>query len=330
MKFLISFLFLPIFAFANTVSEGGQKGFVKIKEGREIYVDWTYARPGQPTVVLVNGLTYTTQQWDRFSDELSGLGVGVLRYDPMGMGETLLKYAPVLADIAVEEQVEDLRLLLKTLKIPQPYSLVGLSYGGGLGLLFASKYPKEIRHLIAMAPYTQPMASQDQWIQSQIWYVRQVQPWNPASDDDLYAFFFRQIVYTTYPTVEPIVLQNPYKLEAVLRLGLGIRKFDAYKASSSLPKNSLYLVIAGKDQYVPRGIMEEFWTVVPQSARACKIIINNSEHKIPEAVPRFSAAIVKEIVTGNPAFKNGQDMKADPYSGEVVYEGGRLNLPKEF
>lgn len=327
MKMFILALLLPFLVLA---AESDQKGFIKIKEGRELFIDWTYAKPGKPTVVLINGLTYSTTQWARFANQLASHGLGVLRYDAMGMGETLVKYAPVLADIAVEDQVEDLRLLLKALNIQKPYNLVGLSYGGGVGILYAATHPSDVGNLIAMAPYTQPMASQDQWIRSQIWYTRQVAPWNPATDDELYAYFFRQIVYTTYPTVEPIVLENPFKLEGVYRMGLGIRKFIAEKFVHSLPAKSFHLMIAGHDQYIPRGIMEEFWSFIPTSARASKIIVNNSEHKIPEAVPRFSAALVNEIVSGNSAFNKGQDLRADPFSGEVLYEGGRLQLPKEF
>lgn len=326
MKSFLAFLLLPIFAFAAE----GQKGFVQIKPDREVYVDWTYAKPGLPTVVLLNGLTYSTKHWDKFAAQLSSSGLGVVRFDMMGMGETLLKYAPTMADIAVDDQAEDLNALLKVLKIPMPYNLVGLSYGGGLGILYASKYPQSVGKLIAMAPYTEPMASQDQWIRSQIWYVRQTAPWNPASDDELYAYFFRQIVYTTYPTVEPTVLDNPYKLEAIFRMGLGIRKFIALDVVDKLPAESLHLMIAGRDQYIPRGVMEDFWAKVPAKAKASKTIVYNSEHKIPEAVPRFSAALVKEIIVGNKAFSKGQDLKADPYSGEVTFEGGKLQLPEEY
>ncbi len=38
------------------------------------------------------------------------------------------------------------------------------------------------------------------------------------SDDDLYDLFLHQIVYATYPQAEPIVLENPFKLEATYRL----------------------------------------------------------------------------------------------------------------
>lgn len=327
MKIFFLLLLIPFTVFAS--QKGRFEGFVKIAENRELYVDWSQAKPGQPTVILINGLTYTTEQWDRFASALVDRGVGVFRYDPMGMGQTLLKYAPVSADIAIEDQVKDLHLLLSIFNLEEKANLVGLSYGGGLALLYATTYPKDINNLILMAPYTEPVASQDQWIQSQIWYTRQVAPWNTASDDDLYAYFYRQIVYSTYPSAEPIVLENPYKLEAVYRMGLGIRKFRAEKIVSKLPANSTHLLIAGRDRYIPRGVLDFFWDKVPEQAKSSRTVIFNSDHKIPEEVPRFSAALVNEIITNGNLFSRGRDFEADPGTGEVQYKNGRIKLPKE-
>jgi pimeloyl-ACP methyl ester carboxylesterase len=324
---LLALLFVPTFALA--AEKGRFEGFVKISDKRELYVDWYQAKPGKPTVVLVNGLTYTTEQWNRFADSLVDRGVGVFRYDPMGMGQTLLKYAPVTEDIAIEDQVKDLHQLLRIFNLEESVNLVGLSYGGGLALIYAATYPKDIENLILMAPYTEPVAAQDQWIQSQIWYTRQVAPWNTASDDDLYAYFYRQIVYSTYPTAEPIVLENPYKLEAVYRMGLGIRKFCAEKIASKLPANTTHLLIAGRDRYIPRGVLDHFWDQVPDQAKSSRVVISNSDHKIPEEVPRFSAALVNEIIMNGNLFSRGRDFEADPSTGMVQHKNGRIKLPKE-
>src|SRR5207253_643918 len=82
------------------------------------------------------------------------------------------------------------------------------------------------------------------------------------------------------------------KLEGVLRMGLGIRKFLAAKVMDKLPPKSFNLMIAGQDQYIPRGIMDDFWANTPEAVRGAKILVYNSEHKMPEAVPKFAAALV--------------------------------------
>lgn len=305
------------------------EGFVAIRPEHEIFVRWAKAKPGQPTVVLLNGLTYSTRQWEDFTEVLVAQGVGVLRYDMFGMGETLLKHAPVLRVISYKDQVEDLHALAKVLKITGKLNIVGLSYGGGIALAYGAAYPQNVRNLIVMAPFTRPLAEQDEWIKSQIWYTRRVQPFNPASDDELYDYFLRQVIYTTYPGVEPIVLENPFKLEGVFRMVQGIRKWTSDQAVGLLPSSSVHLMIAGNDQYIKRQVMEEFWASVPKDRRASVIVVNNSEHKIPEAVPYFAATWVGEILRKNPVLSSGREFDADPFAGTVRYDGGSLNFPRE-
>lgn len=311
-------------------SAQGQKGFVKISENRELFVDWKYAQDNKPTVILINGLTYSTVQWDKFTDALTEKGIGVLRYDPMGMGQTLLKYAPVLSPIKYEDQVDDLKSLIQALNLKGRLNILGLSYGGGIGIAFAAKYPQMVKNLIAMAPYTAPVATQDQWVKSQIWLTRKTIPWNKASDEELYTFFFRQMVYLTYPSVEPIVLENPYKLEAVFQMANGIRSLTALDVVNQLPSQSLHLIIAGSDQYINREVLEDFWKKTSESVRATKTIINNVEHKVPEAAPRFAAHYVEQILIENGIMSGGRELEADPVSGTVKYEGGSFNLPKGY
>ncbi len=335
MKFIFALLLVPSFLLAGTIGttkdeSGLMQKFVKIRDGRELYVDWAYAKPGKPTVVLLNGLTYSTVQWNRFTKQLVDQGVGVVRFDPMGMGQTLLQNVPVLADIKIEDQAQDLHDLIVALKLQTPVNLVGLSYGGGLELVYASLHPENVNKIIAMAPYTEPLQSQNEWIKSQIWYTRQVQPWNQATDDELYAYYFRQIVYSTYPMVEPVVLENPFKLEAIFRMGLGIRHFRANDIASKLPAHSLHLVIAGRDQYIPRGVLEDFWAHVPASVQASKLVIANSEHKIVEDVPKFAASWVMEILKDSQPVRGNTLFEADPYTGLVKFPGGEIQLTKEY
>lgn len=330
MMKLLLFLLLPCWLLATEApNPNGFKGYVKVREDRELYVDWSYAKAGQPTVVLLNGVTYSTEQWSRFAQQLIDQGIGVLRFDPRGMGKTLLLHAPVMADIKIEDQARDMHDLLEILKVPKPLNLIGLSYGGGLAFFYASVYPQEVGNLIALAPYTEPIKAQNDWILAQIWYTRQVEPWNIASDDDLYAFFFRQVVYSTYPLAEPISIENPFKLEGILRMGLGIRKFHASEVVSLFPAKSLHLVIAGRDHVIPRAVLEDFWSKVPASVRATKLIIGNSGHKVPEDVPKFSASWVMEILKGGPVIRQNVDFEGDPYTGVVKYNGGEIKLKAE-
>lgn len=329
-KLVCSVLVLVVAAVSNAATSSHFKGFVKISSGNELFVDWNQAKEGQPTVILINGLTYSTRQWDDFTAALVKQGVGVFRYDPIAMGQTLLKYAPITEVVDYKKQVDDLKSLLTNMKVEKPYNLLGLSYGGGIALAYAGKYPTEVKKIIAMAPFTEPLQSQDQWIKMQVASARAMQPWNPYSDDELYDYFLKQIIYSSYPSAEPIVLENPYKLEATFRMVQGIRHFRAERILKLLPKHSVHLIIAGKDQYIPRDVLETFWDKIPQDVRVSKTIVDNSEHKIPEAVPKFSAAFVGEILRNNRAISGGREFEADPHTGLVDYDGGQMKLPKEL
>jgi pimeloyl-ACP methyl ester carboxylesterase len=225
--------------------------------------------------------------------------------------------------------VADLKTLLNQLKLPAPYNLVGLSYGGGIAIEYATAFPKNVKSLILMAPYTESLAASDQWISYQVWLARTANPMNPATDDQLYDFFLHQYIYATYPGTEPIVLENPFKLEGIFRLVQGIRKLKAANIASLLPAATVNLISAGNDQYIPRQVLFDFWNAVPKGSRRSTSVILGSEHKIPEAVPRFSAAYTAEIVRGNPVFVGGRSFVADPKTGLVKYSGGQFQLPKE-
>ncbi len=313
---ILSILFVMMisgFAFAKTETV---RGFVKIAKDRELYVNYVVASSGQPTLIVLNGLTYSTTEWDNFIEPLQKRGVGILRYDMYGMGETLAKYAPVTEAVSYKIQVEDLQKLLTALKIKAPYNIVGLSYGGGIGVAYALEYPQNVKNLILMAPYTEPLAGQNNWIMAQIWATRQIFPTNKVSDDELYDFYLRQIVYATYPQAEPVVLKTPFILESVFRMVQGIRKFRPIDFADQLSVPT-HLMVAPQDQYIPAGVLSDFWEKVPSKIKSSRIFVNNSEHKIPEAVPNFAASWVYQILSGNPLLSKGLDFQGYPYKGEA-------------
>lgn len=330
MKFIIASLLAGLLGISSAAQGDSGKRlqeFVKISKTRELYVDWMKARDGKPTLVLLNGLTYSTYSWDRYAEALNRQGYGVLRYDMFGMGRTLLKYAPITTRIELKDQTGDLRALLVKLGLTK-INLAGLSYGGGIAIAFTYQYPEMINKLILLAPFTEPVEAQDKWIKQQIWLTRQSQPWNPSSDDDLYDFFLKQIVYSTYPAAEPVVLENPWKLESVYRLVQGVRKWNAFDEAKLLPVGSVHMVIAGKDQYIDRAKLEKFWKIVPKSSRASLMTITDSEHKIPEDVPEYAAAWTIQILDGNPNLVNGHEFAGSSDSQQAKGSGGVvIDLP---
>lgn len=297
------------------------KGFVRVRNDRALYTEIVAPQPGKPTVVLLNGLTYSLRQFDAYAAELVKRGIGVVRFDFDGMGQTLLKYGATKGPIQIEQQVKDLHSLLFQIKLPPPYNFVGLSYGGGAAIGYAISFPREISKLILIAPYMEPLAQQDSMIKSQIAMTRATFPMNPATDDQLYDFFLKQIVFSTYPALEPIVLENPYKLEAVYNLVRGIRKFRPMDYAQALPAGTVHLLQSMSDQYIPTPTYQEFWNKTNRAARVSRIRIYGVEHKMTEKLPDLTAAWTWQILKGNPIIKEGREFDAFALTGRVTFQG---------
>lgn len=300
------------------------KGFVEIETGRSLFVDYTAPREGQPTLIVLNGLTYSTWNNETFVLPLKKQGVGILLFDPIGMGRTLLRYAPVKAVIPFMDQVRDLKLLLDVLEFKGPQTFAGLSYGGGLGIAFASQYPNMVKNVVMMAPFTQPLEGQDKMVKDYIAASRSLWPFNQMSEEELYTYFFRNVVYSTYPLSEPIVLENPFKLEAVMHMALGGRYFNAKSLAHLVPKKSLHLVVARQDQYIPVETLDSFWNAVPESAKASRLYVNGSEHKLVEAVPRFMASWVYKVLQGDKNLYKNIDFEGYPFLNKITRDGNIL------
>ena len=299
------------------------------RPNRELYVKYVKARPGQPTLVVLNGLTWAVGDWDPFVAALAQSGYGLLRYDAFGQGETLLKYAPITDVIPAEAQVSDLALLLDRLAIEGKVDLLGLSYGGGLGIMFAAAHPDRTRTLTLMAPFTQAVNSQDNSVRMQIAYLSATQPWNRATDDELYDYYLHVLVYDTYPYAEPSLLDHPYKLEATYQMVRGIRKFVASTMVATLPPASVHLVIAERDQFIPRDVLESFYAAVPPSARGSVMVLNGSEHKIPENFPHFAAAWTDLIAHVDARLSAGRRFVGEPARGEARAADVLIPMPEE-
>jgi len=293
-----------------------QLGLVDIN-GKNLYVEYTKPFGQKPTLIVVNGLTYSTRNWSASMKFLKQKGYGVLLFDLQGMGTTLLSNSMPTSPILYRQQVADIKALVNKLKIKAPYNMVGLSYGGGIIAAYAAEFPKDIGNLILIAPYTEFLETQKNWIKDQIQNTRVAFPHNPASDEELTDYFIRQLVYTTYPAAEISSVENPWKLEGITRLVQGIRMYQPIHDAKKIPKRSLHLVLAEQDQYIPKAVFEKYWNAVPLSSRASRTKVRYSEHKLPEAFPRFVGQFIMGVLEGQPLLFKGETLEANPVTMEI-------------
>ena len=306
------------------------KGFVSLDDKTSVYVDYEEKSSTSDVVVFLNGLTYDTTDWDRLIHAgAKQWSANLPRYDMRGQGRTLIKHGPIFEDVPFEQQVEELSRLLQKLEIKKPVILLGLSYGGGIAQAFAARFPSRVKSIVLLAPYVGPLKQQDQWIRAQIRWTRYQFPYNTATDDELYDYFLRQLVYSTYPSAEPSILSHPYKLEAVFRMVKTMRGMDVAAQARRFPDHSVHLVVALKDQYITLDEMNAFWGLIPTTKRASRMNIIGSEHKLDKSVPRFFAGWMNEILNGNESVTNGRVFEGDPIKGEAISGTVRIPLPQE-
>jgi pimeloyl-ACP methyl ester carboxylesterase len=294
-----------------------EKSFVEIRPGKKLYVEIHQAEKGQPTLILLNGLTYTTDQWSSLKDALlkQNPGLGLVLYDMEDMGRTLEEGE--ISDVPMENQIRDLKDLLRALDLKGPKSVAGLSYGGGVALWYSSLYPKDFDQVIAISPFLHRLSDQDALIKYWIEAHRRLYPWDVRSTEELYDAYLRVLVYGTYPLAEPVILKNPSYLEGVYRLVKGAKNWDVNSVIKNLPTGKIHLMSAEMDQHVPLREQLAFWEQMPNEARASLLKVENSLHKIPWDYPSFTARWILRILQKDPALSQGAVFQGNPLTGEI-------------
>jgi pimeloyl-ACP methyl ester carboxylesterase len=116
--------------------------------------------PKNETMIFIHGLGSSSLQYKSLVPHYQALGYQVLTYDLIGRGKSK---PPANGLYGAEEHVEQLYSLLQHLQLlPESsinneeksyqYHLLGISMGGAVVALFASKYPQFIKSMILLCP----------------------------------------------------------------------------------------------------------------------------------------------------------------------------------
>jgi pimeloyl-ACP methyl ester carboxylesterase len=129
--------------------------FVKIPAGN---VHYEIAGPqNAPVVVFIHGFSVPYYIWDNTFDNLAQSGFQVLRYDLFGRGYSDRPEA----EYNLNFYVDQLKQLIKTLKIEKPIHIVGLSYGGPIAAAYVNQNPDIVRTLTLIDPQIAPVSTMD-------------------------------------------------------------------------------------------------------------------------------------------------------------------------
>ncbi|MDX2029211.1 MAG: alpha/beta hydrolase [Blastocatellia bacterium] len=122
---------------------------------------------GSPTVVMEAGGGWGAVAWARIMPRLAAV-TRVISYDRAGMNFS--DFGPI--ERAPEQDVRDLRELLRREKIPGPYLFVGWSAGGMIVRWYASLHPEETAAVITVDgsdfDYWDPQAPNPDWLANAI------------------------------------------------------------------------------------------------------------------------------------------------------------------
>ena len=130
----------------NTSRSALPGSFVQLSQG---VVHYSLDGPEHgETVVLVHGFSTPMFIWERTVPALTKAGFRVLTYDLYGRG-----YSD-RPDVAYNEELFDTQLLelLEALEVQEPVNIMGLSMGGAIVTIFASRHPEKVKRLGMIAP----------------------------------------------------------------------------------------------------------------------------------------------------------------------------------
>jgi pimeloyl-ACP methyl ester carboxylesterase len=270
----------------------GTPNFVKLANGNILYARYTPPKtPSKATIVLMNGLPDTLNNWGKKEFLLIQKGYGVLSFDFRGQGYTLAYNSLNLGDLSWQGQVEDVKQLIDFFKIPKVI-VSGLSYGGGIALAFAGTHPERILKVIAFAPFVEPVQPTENFLNKKVKDIQNIFP--DTDPTSLFENLFRLVVYTTYPLAEPSVLAHPLKPEAITQMALGIRSLDLTKFIHRLPRKSLNLVGGKLDTLVPLEVIDRLWHRTPLSVRQSYTTLD-AGHRITTWNSDFAAKLIEAI-----------------------------------
>jgi pimeloyl-ACP methyl ester carboxylesterase len=113
----------------------------------QLFIDRRGPHNGKYTVVFESGAGGTSKDWDKVRQLLPS-DFPTLAYDRAGSGKSATGPLPR----TMEQEVFELHVLLKTLKIKGKLIMVGQSMGGILVRLYAMHYPAQVTGLILVDP----------------------------------------------------------------------------------------------------------------------------------------------------------------------------------
>lgn len=119
-----------------------------------------------PVVVLLHGIASSAATFENLLPLIQPTH-RCITIDLLGFGESP---SPPDAQYTIEEHVASIRRTIRSLKLREPYTLIGHSLGALLAVRYAAIFPKELAHLVLVSPpiYLRPNELGDRRVRAQV------------------------------------------------------------------------------------------------------------------------------------------------------------------
>ncbi len=230
-------------------------------KGRNVYYD--VQGEGKPILIL-NGIMMSTRSWEPFVPSLTSNNQ-LIRLDFIDQGQSdRLENSEYTQSI----QVDVIESLLKELKLIK-VSIVGISYGGEVAILFAAKFPSKVDRMVLFntTPYTSPWLAEigKQWIA--IGKTRDGATYYKATIPVIYSPSYYEARLDWMKKREAFLLpifSNPAFLDAMERLTKSAESFDARHELHQITAPTL-IVAADEDYLTPIANQKALKQAIPNA-----------------------------------------------------------------
>lgn len=286
-----------------------ESGFVTLDD-HQVFVDYSKASPGKPTVVLVNGLVYGLDRWNDLARPLANAGIGILRYNFRGQSRTLLKElekgSPAFFRTGLDRrsQAEELAQVMAALGLEKA-TIVGLSYGAGIAAEFGERFPAKVEQLVFLAPLVVPLDRYDPngaWIQSNLDALKFW--WGPLWGPYVYDYYYNQI-YRSYMSQRLVGDRIPGEMrgheeaykESIFHLVRAMRDLDLRTFRFPKLSGRVHMMLASEEE--APALKDQFlaWKNFGKTGGSLTLLAP-AAHAIPDSSGAFAAEILKKILSG--------------------------------
>lgn len=300
-----------------------EKGFVKLSDGIERYVEYSAPNVGKPWIVFTNGLVYELERWSPMDAELRAQGFGILHYYFRGQDWTLEREAekfgkPLFFKNGLESEdfAHELEQVLAQLRIQEKVVVVGLSYGAHIAASFAEVYPERVEQVVFLAPLVKSLDKyepQGAWLDWNLAWARAV--WGPYFYEAIYRQIYQNYLDQRVSDRIPDHLRaipEIYK-ESLFHLVRAVRDFDLRHYSfKKLTDNSVFYLLGQEDK--PQIFQDQILSFegTDSKSQGSLIWLPESSHAIPDSEPTLAARYLQHIIARDPRLEQGRKYKSTP------------------